>query len=61
MVLPVARLFRAQVWRPSGCGGTREAGRTVCRGESGSALSGGYAPDLARVEGSLIIDDPGDC
>ena len=32
-----------------------------CRGEPGSALSGGCAPDLARVEGSSIVDEPGEC
>ena len=38
-------------------GGTREAG-TLSR-EPGSALSGGYAPDSAKVEGSSIVDEPG--
>ena len=28
-------------------------GRGHCRGEPGSALSGGYAPDLARAGGQL--------
>ena len=32
-----------------------------CRGEPGSALSGGYAPDSARAEGSSIVDEPGEC
>ena len=36
-------------------------GREYCRGESGSALSGGYAPDSARTEGSSIVDEPGEC
>ena len=41
-------------------GGTREAGST-CRGEPGSsALSGGYAPDSAKAEGSSIVDKPGE-
>ena len=31
MVFPGARLFRAPVWRPSGDGGTREAGSTVAK------------------------------
>ena len=31
------------------------------RGEPGRALSGGYAPDLARAEGSSIVDEPGEC
>ena len=30
-----------------------------CGGEPGSALSGGYAPDSAKVEGSSIADEPG--
>ena len=43
-----------------GGGGTREAGGTVS--ESGSALlSDGHAPDLARLEGSLIVDEPREC
>ena len=36
-------------------------GREHCRGEPGSALSGGYAPDSAGAEGSLIVDEPGEC
>ena len=43
-----------EVWRH-----TRS--REHCRGESGSALSGGYAPDLAKAEGSSIVDEPGEC
>ena len=30
------------------------------RGEPSSALSGEYALGSARVEGSLIVDDPGE-
>ena len=31
------------------------------RGEPGSTLlSGGYAPDLAKAEGSSIVDEPGE-
>ena len=60
MVFPGARLFRAPIWGPSG--GWRYArGREHCRGEPGSALSGGYAPDSAKAEGSSIIDEPGEC
>ena len=47
------------MWYPSGGGGTREAGGAAS--ESGSALSDGYAPDLAWLEGSLIVDKPGEC
>ena len=36
-------------------------GRENCRGEPGSALSGGYAPDSARAEGSSIVDEPTEC
>ena len=36
-------------------------GREHWRGEPSSALSGGYAPDLARAEGSLIVDEPEEC
>ena len=32
--------------------------RKHSRGEPGSALSGGYAPDSARAEGSSIVDEP---
>ena len=31
-----------------------------CRGEPGSALPGGYAPDSVKVEGSSIVDEPGE-
>ena len=41
-------------------GGTQEAGTTVCRGEPGSALSGRYAPNSAKAEGSSIVDEPGE-
>ena len=41
------------------CGGTREAGSTAAE-SPGSALSGGYAPDSAKVEGSSIVDEPGE-
>ena len=44
MVFSGVRLFRAPIWWPSG--GWRHArGREYCRGEPGSSLSGGYAPD----------------
>ena len=36
-------------------------GREHCRGEPGSALSGGYAPYSLRAESSSIIDEPGEC
>ena len=36
-------------------------GREHCRRQPGSALSGGYAPDSARAEGSSIVDEPGGC
>ena len=58
MVFPGAHLFGAPIWCPSG--GWRHArGREHCRGEPGSSLSGGYAPDAAKAEGSSIIDEPG--
>ena len=61
MVFPGVRLFRAPIW----CllGGCRHAkGREYCRGEPGSALLGGYAPDSAKAEGRSIVDEPGeDC
>ena len=51
-MFPGARLFRAPIWWPSG--GWRHArGREHCRGEPGSALSGGYAPDSVKVGGQL--------
>ena len=59
MVFPGARLFRAPISCPSG--GWRHArGREQCRGEPGSALSGGYEPDSAKAEGSSIVDEPGE-
>ena len=59
MVIPGARLFRAPICFPSG-GWLRARGREYCRGEPGSALSGGYAPDSAKVEGSSMVDEPGE-
>ena len=59
MVFPGAHLFRAPIWCPSG--GWRHArGREHCREEPGSSLSGGYAPDSAKAEGSSIVDEPGE-
>ena len=59
MVFSGVRLFRAPIWCPSG--GWRHAqGREHCRGEPGSSLSGGYAPDSAKAEGSSIVDEPGE-
>ena len=59
MVFSVVRLFRAPIWWPSG--GWRHArGREHCRGEPGGSLSGGYAPDSAKAEGSSIVDEPGE-
>ena len=34
--------------------------REHCRGEPGSAISVGYAPDSAKAEGSSIVDGPGE-
>ena len=49
MVFPGVCLFRAPIWCPSG--GWRHArGREHCRGEPGSSLSGGHAPDSAKAE-----------
>ena len=49
MVFSGVRLFRAPICWPSG--GWRHArGREHCRGEPSSSLSGGYAPDSAKVE-----------
>ena len=46
MVFSGVRLLRAPIWWPSG--GWRQArGKEHCRGEPGSSLSGGYAPDSA--------------
>ena len=59
MVFPGAHLFRAPIWCPPG--GWRHArGREHCRGEPGSSLWGGYAPDSAKAEGSSIVDEPGE-
>ena len=59
MVFSGVRLFRAPIWLPSGW--WRHArGREHCRGEPGSSLSGGYAPDSAKAEGSSIFDESGE-
>ena len=59
MVFPGVRFFRAPFWCSSG--GWRHArGREHCRGELGSALSGEYTPNLAKAEGSSIVDEPGE-
>ena len=42
-----------EVWRHA-------RGREHCRGEPGSALSGGFAPDSVKVEGSSIADEQGE-
>ena len=42
-----------EVWRHA-------RGREHCRGELGSALSGGYAPDSAKADGSSIVVEPGE-
>ena len=39
-------------------GGWHARGRERCRGEPGSALSDGYAPDSARAKGSSVFDEP---
>ena len=58
MVFPGVRLFRAP-WCPSRR--WRYArDREHCRGEPGSALSGGYAQDSAKAESSSIVDEPGE-
>ena len=56
---PGARLFRAPIWCPTRGGGKREAGGTVAESLA-ATLSGGYAPDSARAEGSSIVDEPGE-
>ena len=59
MVFSGVRFFRAPIWWSSG--GWRHArGREHYREEPGSSLSGGYAPDSAKVEGSSIVDEPGE-
>ena len=40
-------------------GGTREEGSTVAESLV-VALSGGYEPDSAKVEGNSIVDEPGE-
>ena len=42
-----------EVWRHA-------RGSEHWRGEPGSPLSGGYAPDSAKVEGSSIVGEPGE-
>ena len=38
----------------------RERQGEHCRGEPGSSLLGGYAPDSAKAEGISIVDEPGE-
>ena len=58
-MFPGAHLFRAPNWCSSG--GWRHArGREHCRGEPGSSLSRGYAPDSAKAEGSSVVDELGE-
>ena len=45
---------------PFGRVAARERQGQHCRGEPGSALSGGYAPDSAKAEGGSIVDEPGE-
>ena len=59
MIFPGVRPFRAPIWCASG-GGRYARGKEHCHGESRSALSGGYAPDSAKAEGSSIFDEPGE-
>ena len=57
MVFPGVRPFRAPIWCPPGW--WRHArGREHCRGGPGSTLSGEYAPDSPKAEGSSIVDEP---
>ena len=42
-----------EVWRHA-------RGKEHCRGEPGSALSGGYASGSAMTEGSSTVDEPGE-
>ena len=51
-LLPSSNLVHLGRWRHA-------RGREHYRGEPGSALSGGYAPDSARTESSSIVDEPG--
>ena len=59
MVFLGVRLFRAPISWPSG-GWRLARGREHCRGEPGSSISGGYAPDSSKAEGSSIVDEPGE-
>ena len=61
MVFPGVRLFRElQCGALREGGGTQEAGNIVCHGEPSSSISGGYARDSAKAEGSSIVDEPGE-
>ena len=52
--VPSSNMVALRRWRHA-------RGREHFRGESGSALSGGYAPCSPRAEGSSIFDEPGEC
>ena len=53
---PSSELQFGALWEVSRPG----RGREHCRGEPSSVLSGGYAPDSAKAEGSSIVDEPGE-
>ena len=58
MVFSGVRLFRAPIWWPSG--GWRHARvREHCRGEPGSSLLGGYAPDSAKAGAARSLTSQG--
>ena len=59
IVFPGVRPFRAPIWCPSGGWRYAEDREHCCR-EPGSALSGGYAQDSVKAEGSSIVDEPGE-
>ena len=59
MVFPGVRPFGAPNWCLAG-GRPHARGREHCRGEPGRTLSGGYAPDSAKAEGSSTVDEPGE-
>ena len=55
MCVPFELQFGAlrEVWRHA-------RGREHCRGEPGSSLSGGYAPDSVKAEDNSIVDEAGE-
>ena len=59
-MFPGARLFPSPNLVPFGRVAARERQGALSRRAGSTLLSGGYAPDSAKAEGSSIVDEPGE-